>query len=547
MSKKYITPLEMLYKWEKEIPNSIFLRQPVDDFWHEWTWHDSVNEVRKMSAYLLSLNLPKNSKIGILSKNCAHWILSDLAIMMSGYISVPLYPNLSSNAFKQIIEHSEIQFLFIGKLDSFEEIRSVIPKSVKCISFPFYSQPGYKTWNDVVDESKKTVNNIVRDPKELATIIYTSGTTGIPKGVMHDFHNFSFSTTNAVETIGLNKDSFISYLPLCHIAERLLVEMGSLYSGGTVSFVESIDKFSENLKYIRPTVFLGVPRIWTKFQQGILSKIPRKRLNILLNIPFISKVIKNKIKSNLGLNKANHIFTGAAPTPTSILKWFSKLDINIQEAYAMTENCCYSHVTLKDEIKVGFVGKALPLCKVKLSEKNEILIKHDGLMLGYYKEKEITSETIKDGWLYTGDEGFIDKQGFLKITGRVKDLFKTSKGKYVAPSPIEMKLSANKNIEQVCVVGNNIPQPLALIVLSEYGKVKAKSDLVKSLNKSLNIVNKKIEKYEKLNGIIILDEPWTIDNGRLTPTMKVKRNEVEKLYQSNYELWYDDKSKIIFI
>tara|TARA_Y100000589_G_C27155009_1_gene630472 strand:+ start:220 stop:1863 length:1644 start_codon:yes stop_codon:yes gene_type:complete len=547
MSKKYITPLEMLYKWEKEIPNSIFLRQPVDDFWHEWTWHDSVNEVRKMSAYLLSLNLPKNSKIGILSKNCAHWILSDLAIMMSGYISVPLYPNLSSNAFKQIIEHSEIQFIFIGKLDSFEEIRSVIPKSVKCISFPFYSQPGYKTWNDVVDESKKTVNNIVRDPKELATIIYTSGTTGIPKGVMHDFHNFSFSTTNAVETIGLNKDSFISYLPLCHIAERLLVEMGSLYSGGTVSFVESIDKFSENLKYIRPTVFLGVPRIWTKFQQGILSKIPRKRLNILLNIPFISKIIKNKIKSKLGLNKAKHIFTGAAPTPTSILKWFSKLDINIQEAYAMTENCCYSHVTLKDEIKVGFVGKALPLCKVKLSEKNEILIKHDGLMLGYYKEKEITSETIKDGWLYTGDEGFIDKQGFLKITGRVKDLFKTSKGKYVAPSPIEMKLSANKNIEQVCVVGNNIPQPLALIVLSEYGKVKSKIDLVKSLNKSLSIVNKKIEKHEKLNGIIVLDEPWTIDNGRLTPTMKVKRNEVEKLYQSNYELWYDDKSKIIFI
>ena len=537
----------MLYKWEKEIPNSIFLRQPVDDFWHEWTWHDSVNEVRKMSAYLLSLNLPKNSKIGILSKNCAHWILSDLAIMMSGYISVPLYPNLSSNAFKQIIEHSEIQFLFIGKLDSFEEVRSVIPKSVKCISFPFYSQLGYKTWNDVVDESKKTVNNIVRDPKDLATIIYTSGTTGIPKGVMHDFHNFSFSTTNAVETIGLKKDSFISYLPLCHIAERLLVEMGSLYSGGTVSFVESIDKFSDNLKYIRPTVFLGVPRIWTKFQQGILSKIPRKRLNILLNIPFISKVIKNKIKSNLGLNKAKHIFTGAAPTPTSILKWFSKLDINIQEAYAMTENCCYSHVTLKDEINVGFVGKALPLCKVKLSEKNEILIKHDGLMLGYYKEKEITSKTIKDGWLYTGDEGFIDKQGFLKITGRIKDLFKTSKGKYVAPSPIEMKLSANKNIEQVCVVGNNIPQPLALIVLSEYGKVKTKSDLVKSLNKSLNIVNKKIEKHEKLNGIIILDEPWTIDNGRLTPTMKVKRNEVEKLYQSNYELWYDDKSKIIFI
>lgn len=212
----------------------------------------------------------------------------------------------------------------------------------------------------------------------------------------------------------------------------------------------------------------------------------------------------------------------------------------------MTENTCYSHVSFKTKIKIGSVGQALPLCDVKLSEQNEILIKHKALMDGYYKDQEETRITIIDGWLHTGDEGAIDEEGFLRITGRVKDIFKTSKGKYVAPSPIEMKLSANKNLEQICVVGDGIPQPIALVILSEQGKRKTESDIVESLERTLEIVNPKLDSHEKLHNIIVLDKDWTIENKLLTPTMKIKRNAIEKIYKSNYPLWYE-KGRVTLI
>ena len=542
----YKSPLEMFYHWEKETPNKLYMRQPINGEWQHWTWSETAIQVRKMAAYLKFLDFPANSKIATLSKNCAHWIISDLAIMMAGHVSVPLYPNLKSESITQILEHSEAKLLFVGKLDDYESMRPGVPKDLPCIAFPFYSEEGYPIWDDLIKDVEPMSENVIRKPKELATIIYTSGTTGMPKGVMHKFYNFSFATSNAVPLLGLaTEERFFSYLPLCHIAERLLVEMGSLYSGGMVSFAESLDTFAQNLADTKPTAFLGVPRIWTKFQQGILGKLPQKKLNVLLSIPMVSSLIKKKIKSGLGLQEARNIFTGAAPTPVSTLKWFERLGIPIQEAYAMTENCCYSHVTLNDGIKFGSVGKALPHCEVKLSEENEILIKHVALMDGYYKEDKQTQETIKDGWLHTGDEGHIDAEGYLKITGRVKDLFKTSKAKYVAPAPIEMKLSANKNIEQVCVVGTGLPQPIALITLSEYGKSRPVEDVYGSLETTLNIVNPKFESHERLKKIVVLDKEWTIENNLLTPSMKIKRNEVERLYKYNYTTWYEKDGHIV--
>ena len=542
---KYLSPLEMLYKWEKEKPNEIFLSQPINGVWHNWTWQEFADEVRKMATYLKQLNLPSESKIGILSKNCAHWLMTDMAIMMSGHVSVPLYPNLNAETLSKILSHSETKLLFVGKLDNYNEMKEGVPHEIPCITFPFYSE-NYPKWDDLLKNISPLKEDIIRNPNELATIIYTSGTTGVPKGVMHKFFNFSFATTNAVNIIPLKEESFFSYLPLCHIAERLLVQMGSLYCGGRVSFVENLDTFAKNLSDVSPTIFLGVPRIWTKFQQGILSKIPQKKLTLLLKIPIISTIIKNKIKKNIGLVNANNVFTGAAPTPVSLIKWFAHLGINIQEAYAMTENTCYSHVTLKNNIKIGYVGKPLPLCEVKLSSRKEILIKHDALMDGYYKMENETSQTIVDGWLHTGDEGYIDDEGFLKITGRVKDLFKTTKGKYVAPSPIEMKISANKNIEQVCVVGDELPQPIALLVLSERGKSTLREDLKISLNSTLDNMNSMLENHEKIHNFIVLDQPWTVENKLLTPTMKIKRNLIEKKYSIFYKDWYD-KESIFFI
>ena len=540
---KYLSPLEMLYKWEQKKANEIYLSQPIDGVWHNWTWKELGEEVRKMAAYLQSLNLPQKSKIGILSKNCSHWIMSDLAIMMSGHISVPLYPNLNAATLQKILIHSETKVLFVGKLDNYEVMKPGVPTDIQCIAYPFYTE-NYPIWDEITKCITPLSENIIRKEDELATIIYTSGTTGDPKGVMHKLFNFAFSTTHAVNALPLKNETFFSYLPLCHIAERLLVMMGSLYTGGRVSFAESLDTFASNLSEASPTVFLGVPRIWTKFQQGIIGKLPQKKLNILLSIPLISSLIKKKIQKGLGLSKANNIFTGAAPTPAPLIRWFARLGITIQEAYAMTENCCYSHVSFKHKIKIGSVGQALPNCEVKLSEQNEILIKHDALMDGYYKDQQQTAETIKNGWLHTGDEGAIDDEGFLSITGRVKDIFKTSKGKYVAPSPIEMKLSANKNLEQICVVGDGIPQPIALIVLSKRGKTKSKKSLVLSLEKSLEIINPKIDSHEKLKSIVVLAEEWTVENKLLTPTMKIKRNSIEKLHKDNYTKWYES-GKII--
>ena len=212
----------------------------------------------------------------------------------------------------------------------------------------------------------------------------------------------------------------------------------------------------------------------------------------------------------------------------------------------MTENTCYSHVSFKNNIKIGSVGQALPFCYVKLSDEKEILIKHDALMQGYYKMEEETNKTIIDGWLHTGDEGTIDGNGFLTITGRLKDLFKTSKGKYVSPSPIEMRLSANKNIEQVCVVGTELPQPIALVVLSERGKNKSKEDLISSLNTTLEIINSKLDSHEKIHNFVVVKEEWTVENKLLTPTMKIKRNAIERLYKDNYKNW-NERERVVII
>ena len=543
----YLTPLEMLYKWERERPDEVYLRQPIDGIWHEWTWKQAGQEVRKMAAVLRAMDLPEGSSVGLISKNCAHWLLADLAIMMAGHVSVPMYPNLHAETITQILTHSESKVLFVGKLDDWASMRSGVPDGVRCIAFPFYTEPGYETWEGLVQGVSPVQENIVRKPEELATIIYTSGTTGIPKGVMHSFHNFAYVTTLAIERVQIDyNDRFFSYLPLSHIAERVLVEMVGLYSGGTTSFAETLETFPKNLADSEPTIFLGVPRIWTKFQQGILKKLPKTKLNILLAIPIVNNLIRKKIREGLGLGKATNILTGAAPTPTSLLKWFKRVGIPIQEAYAMTENVSYSHVTMNDKIKIGFVGPPMPGVEAKLSEEKEVLIKHDGMMLGYFKEPEISKEMFQDGWMRTGDEGYIDDEGFLKITGRVKDLFKTAKGKYVSPSPIEMKLVANQDLEQVCVVGDQLPQPIALAVLSDLGKEKSREELLESLNETLEIVNGKLDHHEKLSKIVIMRDGWTVENELLTPTMKIKRNEVEKIHKAHYLEWYKRAEVVIW-
>jgi long-chain acyl-CoA synthetase len=308
-----------------------------------------------------------------------------------------------------------------------------------------------------------------------------------------------------------------------------------------------METFAENIQEVRPTVFGGVPRIFAKFQEGVLTKMPQRKLNTLLSIPIVSRLVKAAIRKKLGFRDTQLWVGGAAPIPVNILEWFKKLGIRINEVYGMTENCGYSHGDHGSSLHFGTVGKPWRGIEVKLTGEGEVLVKHLGLMTGYYKDPETTSDIFTiDGFLKTGDKGIIDADGFLTITGRLKDQFKTDKAKYIAPAPIELKLLSNPDIEQVCVVGVGIPQPIVLTILSSIGKIKSRESITQSLSDSIAQLNKGLEHYERLEKAVVMRGEWTIDNGMLTPSLKLKRNELEKIYVPRYAEWYHQQATVIW-
>jgi long-chain acyl-CoA synthetase len=534
------TPLQQFLKWEKETPNSIMLRQPFSGEWRNWTYQQAGEETRKIAAGLKSLNLPARSNIALLSKNCAHWIMADLAIMMAGHISVPLYATLTAPSIRQILEHSEAKAIFVGKLDKYPEQKDGIPAGVQKIGMELYGIQEPLSIEKMMATERPLTEIATWDRDELLTIMYTSGTTGKPKGVMHSAGNFDAIVQAGIIDLELPMHPrLFSYLPISHIAERTGIEMIGIYRGATFSFAESLDSFPKNLAETQPNLFFAVPRIWAKFREKISEKLPPKKLNTLLSIPLINNIIRKSIKKKLGLAEATHIYSGAAPISVDMLEWFNKIGVTIYQAIGMTEDCIYSHFNRRTANRFGTVGKALTGVTVKIADDGEFRLKSGGVMKGYYKEPELTAATFdEEGYLKTGDKAEYDKDGFLTIVGRVKDQFKTDKGKYVSPAPIEMLLLANQHIEQACVVGMGIPQPIALVVLSASGKAQSKDQLIASLTASLQEVNPALESYEKLEKVVVMQGDWTVDNGLITPTLKVKRNEVEKIHLPKYPTWY---------
>lgn len=540
-------PLLKFYHWEKLSPQHLLFHQPFSGTIRTWTYAQAGEEMRKIASALLSLNLPERSKIAILSKNCAHWMMADLAIWMAGHISVPIYPTLSAASIEPILKHSESRVIFIGKLDDYQSQRDGIPADIKKIGFDDYGLREGLLWNDLLKNHQPLESNTTFDRNEVATIKYTSGTTGVPKGVMISMHAIDSALSHAFPIMKTGADDrFFSYLPLSHIAERMLVEFGTIYNGASVYFSESFDKFASDLARAQPTLFLAVPRIWARFREKILEKIPQKRLDLLLSIPIVSALIKNTIRKNLGLAKANWIATGASPISVELLEWYQKLGITIREVYGMTENLAWATSNI-ERMKFGTIGVPWKNLQLRLSNEGEIQTKSDATMLGYYKSPEQTKEVFTDdGYLRSGDLGEMDNEGFITITGRIKDSFKTDKGKYVAPLPIELKLSSNTDIEQVCVVGMGVPQPMALVTLSLSSKRKSREELSTGLQQTLDEVNKTLESYEKLKAVVVISSDWTIENGLITPSLKVKRNEIEKIYLSKYPYWYSLNTKVVF-
>jgi long-chain acyl-CoA synthetase len=548
MTQHYATIIDKFCYFELTKPNHLFLAEPVNGVYRQFTWAQAGKEVRSMAASLQALGLGKNDKVAILSKNCAHWIMADLAISMAGCISVPLYPNITPDALREIIVHSESKAIFIGKLDNPKELRTGVPEGLIEITFPFYPNEGCINWDHLVAKEEGIKGKPGIDAGEIACIVYTSGTTGQPKGVMHTFHAMAFAVDAFLKSYpDIHDEKFFSYLPLCHVAERMLVECGTIFTGSTVYFVESMDTFAKNLADTKPTIFLAVPRIWEKLQEGILKKISGEKLNRLLSIPIVASLIRYSIKKKLGLINCHHCFTGASPINASLLIWFKRLGITIQEAYGMTENVALSHANPKGKERFGTVGIPYEGVKVRLGKDNEVQVKSEASMLGYFKEPALTAECFEDGYLKTGDEGSIDENGYLTITGRIKDQFKTSKGKYIMPAPIESKLLETQMVAQVCVVGSGMPSAMVLGTLSERAKNHEKETLKEKLHHLLQVINKGLENHEQLSKIIILPEEWTIANGLLTPTLKIKRKVVDATFGEQYEAWSRSKEPIILI
>jgi long-chain acyl-CoA synthetase len=335
--------------------------------------------------------------------------------------------------------------------------------------------------------------------------------------------------------------------------ERWLGECVPLFTGETIYFAESLTTFVGDLNRCRPTLFLSVPRLWTKFQAGVFTKMPEKKLSMLLKIPLINILIRKKILKGLGLDKVRIAGSGSAPIPAETLTWYRTLGLDLQEGYGMTENFNYSHMSRTGRSRPGYVGECYDDCECRIAEDGEIQVKTPGMMMGYYKNDESTKETLTDdGFVRTGDKGEIDEMGRLKITGRTKEIFKSSKGKYIAPAPIENEFIKNHLIDLACVSGRGQPQPHAIIQLGEGPKGKAmegaeaRAKMTTELTAHLDSVNPGLEAHEKLSFLVIVKDEWLPENGFLTPTQKIKRSTIEDTYASHVEGWYSQKEKIIW-
>jgi long-subunit acyl-CoA synthetase (AMP-forming) len=546
--------LDHVYEHEASRANLVYLTQPLGGGRvADYTWAQVLDQARRMAAHLQSRGLPRGARVAMLTKNSAHFIMAELAIWLGGYTTVAIFPTESAETIGYVLGHSEASLLFVGKLDSWEQQKPGVPEDLPRIALPLApdsARRDYETWEAIVQRTAPLAGKPARAEDELAMLIYTSGSTGTPKGAMQTFSSITRAATGIVhdvrQRVGQGVESrMLSYLPLAHSFERSWVAAASLVDGNThLFFAESLDTFLQDLQRARPTLFISVPRLWLKFQHGVFAKMPPAKLERLLKLPIIGGLVAKKVRKGLGLDAVVQAGSGSAPLPADLIRWYRRIGLKLFEGYGMTEDNSYSFTSNERFAEPGYVGVALPGVQARLSPEGEILIKSPGQFAGYYKQPELTKESFtEDGYFRTGDRGELRADGMLKITGRTKELFKTAKGKYVAPAPIENLLNANPLIEMSMVSGVGQPAAYAQVVLAEdlrpkLGDPAVRSQVEQDLKALLDQINRQVADYEQLKMIVVVPEPWSIENGSLTPTMKIKRARIEEHTAAQVERWY---------
>lgn len=559
-----------------------------------WQRESTISFLEKaqiLSKALLEIGVQKDDKIAIVTHlNCTQWHLVDMAVQHVGAILVPIYPTVSNADFEYILNHAEVKFCFVSDvelLDKIEEIKDLVPslqeifgfkKFKNCRNLAVLHQIGKISTRD--SELENIKNSI--QTEDLVTIIYTSGTTGKPKGVMLSHRNLISNIIYISDCMPKNVQRALSFLPICHVFERMALYRFQMDSV-EIYFAESIDKIGENAQDIKPEIMTVVPRMIEKIYDKILSKANElgkiKRLifdwslhlanqyepfeeksfwyNFKLKIA--RKLIFQRWKDALG-GEIKALICGSAPLQTKLIKIFDAAGIPILEGYGMTETApiISGPQWKKGEYKVGSVGKPLKNMKLRIADDGEILVKGENVMMGYYKEKELTAENFTaDGFFKTGDIGHLDSEGFLKITDRKKEMFKTSGGKYIAPQVIENKLKASNFIEEAIVVGAGEKMPCALIVpdfdfikswiitkkydtidVTSFQSIVENKIIKDRINEEIESVNSNLGNWEQIKRHTLLPAVWSIDTGELTPTLKLKRTVIMEKYKAIYEKLY---------
>lgn len=587
----------------REYGDRVAMRKKELGIWHDITWNKYYRLAKHVGSALISIGLQKGDCVSIIGDNCPEWVIIDMGVQCAGGVAVGVY---STNAWQQVeyvIQNSESKFFFVEneeQLDKWLHFRDQVPFLKRIIVWDLkglrnFKDPIVMTYDDLLEMGLGIVErdpNLFEDcmekvtPEDLSVLIYTSGTTGPPKAAMLTHRNITWTgRAIARENPIYDTDEVMSFLPLCHIFERLFSVFGHIIHGYTVNFTESLDTVTDNMREISPTVGYAVPRIWEKYLSAVYIrisdatwfkklvfstalKIGQRRATLKMNfkpVPFyvealyqlVYLAVFRKLKEKLGFDRLRIAYSGAAPISPDVLHFFQSIGVNLIEGYGQTEATGVTCVSRAGKVKIGTVGPPLTGTEVRIAEDGEILVRSPSVFKGYYKDPKATNEALRDGWLYSGDIGELDEDGYLKITDRKKDIIVTAGGKNIAPQNIENRLKFGPYINDAVVIGDKRSFITCLIMIDEENVVKYAQDnkiqfstykdlaqnpeIIKLIQAAVDRVNETLSSVERVKKFTILPKRLYEEDGEVTPTMKVKRRYVNKAFSDLIEAMYQRK------